>query len=109
VNEVSLDTLAVALSWLFSGPGAGIAAYFLMEKIPFLISLSAELKRYVSLFLAAMIAMGAFAIAVSLGYQPLPIGWKGWLEALFAVAGVAIGIGQVIHGRAKLKDRIHTC
>ena len=103
MNQVAMDTLALVLTWLFSGPGAGAAAYFLMEKIPFLIDLTSELKRYVSMALAAVIAMAAFSVAVGLEYQPAPADWKAWVEALFSVAGVAIGVGQVIHGRLKLR------
>ena len=105
MDMVAMDTLTLALSWLFSGPGAGAASFFLMEKIPALANLSAELKRYVSMALAAVIAMAAFSVAVVLEYQPSPAGWQAWLEALFAVAGVAVGIGQMIHGRVKLRNR----
>ena len=47
--------------------------------------------------------MGAYAASVGLGYQPEPVSQQAWVEALFAVAFVATGLSQVIHGRAKLR------
>ena len=100
-----ITVLAAVLTWLVSAPGAGLASYFLMEKIPALAALSAELKRYASLALAALLAMAVFSAGVGLGYAAMPADVQGWGEALFAVAFVASGLGQTIHGRVKLRTQ----
>ena len=102
---MSVDTslLSQVLIWLVSGGGAGIVAYFLMEKLRPLAELSSEPKRYVSLFLAALLAMAAFCVSVLLRYVEQPGTVQAWAEALFAVAFIATNLGQIIHGRAKLR------
>jgi len=93
--------LADFLTWLVGGGGAAIVAYWLMEHLP-LENLSSELRRYVSLAIAALVACAAFGISVALGYSETPAGWQAWIEALFAIIAVAIGGSQAIHGRLKL-------
>ena len=95
--------LSEFLTWLVNGGGAGIVAYWLMDNLEFLRGLSSEWKRYASLGLAAGLAMLAFAAGVWLGYVDAPAGAQGWLEALFSVAALALGISQAWHGRAKLR------
>lgn len=102
--NVDSTLLSQVLTWLVSSGGAGVAAYFLMEKVRLLAALAPEPKRYVSLALAAVIAMAAFSASVGLGYAPVPSGAQAWGEALFAVAFVATNLGQIIHGRAKLRQ-----
>lgn len=97
-------TLFVFLAWVVEGGGAGVAAYFLMEKVKALASLNPEAKRYVSLALAGILAMGVFVLTVFLGYTPQPADAQGWLESLFAVAFLATNLSQIIHGRTKLRD-----
>ena len=41
------------LAWLTSGVGAGIASFFLMEKVPYLSNLPPEPKRYAAIALNA--------------------------------------------------------
>lgn len=91
------------LVWVMGGGGAGIVAYWLMGHIAFLMQLAPEWKRYASLALAACLAMLAYAAAVGLGYEAQPESSQAWLEALFSVAAVAIGLSQAIHGRVKLR------
>ena len=98
-----ISVLASVLAWFVSGPGAGLAAYALMEKIPAFSELSSELKRYASIALASLIAMAAYSGAVGLKYTVAPASPQGWLEALFAISFVASGLSQVIHGRVKLR------
>ena len=101
--NVDPTLLAQALAWLVSGGGAGVAAYFLMEKVKLLAALESEAKRYVAIGLSAAIAMLAFTAAVFLSYYPQPQTVQAWLEALFAVAFVGVGLSQTIHGRVKLR------
>ena len=96
-------SLADFLLWVIGGGGAGVIAYWLMEHIGLLGGLSSEWKRYVSLGLAAVLACLAFVAAVALSYKDDPGSAQGWLEALFAVAFLAVTAGQVLHGRLKLR------
>lgn len=93
--------LSETFKWLMSA-GAGTVTFFVMEKVPELARLSSEAKRYLSIVMSAAIAMGAFAGSVGLGYEPQPASTQAWIEALFAVAFVASGLSQVIHGKAVL-------
>jgi len=86
------------LTWVLSGGGAGIVSYWLMEHLAFFVQLAAQYKRYVSLALAGGLAVLGYLAAVGMGYQVAPVEAKGWIEALFSVAGVAIGLSQLIHG-----------
>lgn len=90
------------LTWILSGGGAGVVSYWLMEHLAFLVMLAPQYKRYVSLALAGTLAVVGYLIAVGMGYQVAPAEVKGWVEALFSVIGVAIGLGQLIHGAKKL-------
>jgi hypothetical protein len=93
------------LTWLIGGGGGTLVAYWLMENVPALQNLASEYKRYLSLAIAGLVACAAFGVSVGLGYREAPAGWQGWLEALFAVIGLAIGGSQAIHGRLNLKSR----
>ena len=97
-------TLEGFLLWIIGGGGAGAVAFWLMEKLP-LSGLPSELRRYVSLGLAAGVACLAFVGAVQLGYKPTPVTGQAWLEQLFAIAFLAVTTGQTIHGRLRLRRR----
>ena len=90
------------LKWAVCGGGAGVIAYFLMEEIPALTYLEPKPKRYMSLALAAVIAMLGYMGMVALNYMPQPESLQGWIEGLFSVIGVSSGLGQIIHGKLKL-------
>jgi len=97
-------TLLQQVLFYLIGPGAGVVTFALMERFA-PDGWSSEIKRYASLALAAILAMGAFAASVGLTYLPQPETVQAWCEALFAVAGLAIGLSQGIHGRARLRNR----
>jgi len=87
------------LGWILSGGGAGVLAYFLMDRIPALALLASESKRYVAFGLSALFAMLAFAGLVGLGVQPLPVSAVEWVNKLFLVATSAFALSQIIHAR----------
>lgn len=96
------------LIWLTSGSGAGVAAYALvgplvatLEKLT-QFALTSKAKRYLSLALAGVVASGAYWGTAALGYVVAPVGAQAWLEALFSVVAVAIGLSQAIHGARNL-------
>jgi TRAP-type C4-dicarboxylate transport system permease small subunit len=89
--------------WLVSGGGAGLVAYWLIGVIPWLEDMAPEPKRYVALALTGLLAAGAFAVTVVLGYQSVPGTWLAWVEQIFSVIAVAIGLSQAIHARRVLR------
>jgi len=96
------ETLALFLAWVVGGTGAGVVAYWLMEQVPGLAGLGSELKRYVALGLASLLACGAYVASVGLAYAEGPVGWQGWLEALVGVAWLAVVVSQSMHARLKV-------
>ena len=102
-NEVDYSTLAQVLTWIVSGPGAGVLAFWALGKWAWFAERTAEHKRYLSWASTALLAMAAFSGAVGLGYTPSPADVQTWAEALFAVAFLACGFSQTLHGRT-LRD-----
>ena len=95
------------LFWLTAGGGAGIVGYWVMDQVAkYRPGLSSEFKRYLSLALAAGLAMLAHYVLVVMAYAPSPESVQAWVEALFSVAAVAVGLSQAIHGRVDLRDRV---
>lgn len=93
------------LVWIISGGGAGVVAYWIMEMIAKNVSIGSELKRYLSLVVAGLLAAGAYMASVFIGYEPKPEDVMAWIEAIFAVIALALGLSQIIHGRLKLGKR----
>jgi len=104
MDNVDFELLKLSLFWLVGGGGSAVATYFAVERIRVLAELQSEYKRWASLGIAAGLSMLAYTAAVGLRYVDAPVGWQAWLEALFAVGGLSAGLGQLIHGRAKLRD-----
>lgn len=96
--------LADFLKWIMAA-GSGIIAYWMMENIGVLKALAPEWKRYAALAIAGALAVLGFLASVGIGYDPVPDGWKAWIETVFAVIAVAIGLSQAIHGRLRLSKR----
>lgn len=93
------------LVWVLSGGGAGVVAFLLMEWIGKNTDLLPDLKRYLSLALAGIVAVVAYAAGVAMGYEPTPEDVRGWIEAVFAVIAVAVMSSQVVHGYVRLRKR----
>ena len=97
-------SLSAVLTWVLSG-GSGVLSYFLMEKVKQLAALNPEPKRYVALGISAAVAVLAYLAQMGMGYATVPVDTKAWIESIFAVVGVACGVGQVLHARVKLSGR----
>jgi hypothetical protein len=100
---INNETLRLFLIWVIGGGGAAQGAYWLMQHVGWLQGLASEYKRYASLIIAALLGCAAYVLAVLVGYEAAPAGWVAWLEALVAVAGLAAGMQQALHGRRKLR------
>ena len=98
-------TLGEAIAWVLSGGGAGVIAYFLMEKVEFLADLGADYKRYVSIALTAALALLAWGAGLGMQYLAVPADWRGWIEAAFSTIAVALVTAQTIHGATALRKR----
>jgi hypothetical protein len=97
-----MENLKDFLVWVLT-PGAGVLAYWLMENVPALVNLDAKLKRFAAFGISALLGILAFLAMVGMGYEAVPVDWRAWVEALFAVAAVAGGLSQVLHGLLKLR------
>lgn len=102
--ETDTTLLKQVLLWIVGGGGAMVIVYFVFEHSARLGALSPMLTRFASIVAAALLASLAFVASVGLNYTPDPVGWQGWLEGLFAVAFVAVGGSQWLHGARKLPN-----
>ena len=100
--ETDTTLLRQVLFWIVGGGGAMGIVYLVFENWAELDVLSPKQKRYSSILAAALLASLAFIVSVVLNYTPDPQGWQGWLEGLFAVAFVAVGGSQWLHGFKRL-------
>ena len=96
------DSLKTVLLWIIGGGGSAAVTFFLFENVAKLAALDPKPKRFASLGVSALLAMSAFSVAVAMTYLPTPLDWRAWLESLFAVAFVAVGGSQWIHGAYRL-------
>ena len=90
------------LSWVVSGGGAALVAYFLIEKLPVLAALNPEPKRYVAFVLSAALAIGAWFGMAGMLYEPWPMTTYAWIEKLVFIGTSAFTLSQIIHAKRKL-------
>ena len=93
--------LKEVLAWIVTGPGAGIAAYWILEE--FGESIEPErTKRRVALALTAAIAAACAGASVWMGYMPTPETAQGWVGIVGSAIAVSFGMSQMIHGERDL-------
>ena len=91
------------LRWAVSGGGAGIIAYWLLARWPWFAAQAADRKRFVSIAVTFALADVLWLALVFAGYDAVPVGVLGWIEALFLTGTTAFGLSQVIHGARDLR------
>jgi hypothetical protein len=82
--------------------GSGGLVYWLMETVAWFKALPAMWKRFLSLALSGAIPVLAWLFGVAMLYWLEPIGWRAWIEAIFAVAAGGMFTSQILHGALKL-------
>lgn len=105
---MQVQTLMELLVWVLSGGGAGILAYALiaqLDAVGVLTAWTKEAVRYLALAMAALFAVIASVGGMGLGYWAWPIGVTAWVETLFSVIAVALGLSQALHGAFKLRGQ----
>jgi hypothetical protein len=105
---MQVQTLKELLIWVLSGGGAGILAYWLISQLDaagLLAKWTSEAVRYLSLAGAGLFAVIASIGGMALGYWAWPIGATAWVETLFSVIAVALGLSQALHGAFKLRGQ----
>ena len=102
---MDFETLATILLWVYSGGGASVLTYYLMERISVLAALKPEPKRYASWAINGSLVAVGFAIAVIFGYEPQPEAWRAWIEIMVPMALVSIIAAQAIHARLALSKK----
>ena len=98
------ESLEGLLTWIGAGGGAGVIAYWLIERIP-TATWDPFWKRVFSLSLTGAFAVGAFFAAVGMGYRPGCPDWRCWVEQVVATVGLAITTSQTVHGALKLERK----
>ena len=98
-------SLGEAIAWVLSGGGAGIVAFFAVDKVKFLRNLEPDYKRYASIGLTALLALAAWGAGMGMQYLQVPVDWRGWIEAAFSTIAVSLVTSQVIHGATALRQR----
>lgn len=95
-----------ALMWLLSGGGAGLAAWYIMERVAFLKNIEElEWKRVAAYAIASSIGILAYLLLVTMLYEAAPATWREWVEKLFNVASIAIISSQLKHGFTNLRNK----
>ena len=84
-----------------STTGSAVLAWWMMDHMPTLQHLEGAHKRYAAFALTALLAILGYLGQLAMLYAPAPADWRGWVESLFAVAGAAVGLNQVIHAQTK--------
>jgi len=90
-----------ALLWI-STVGAGLASFWLVENVAWFATLSPRARRVAAYLVAAALGILAWLAGIAMLYTPTPVGWRAWVEGAVAVALVASGVGQLIHGEKYL-------
>jgi len=98
-------TFKMVLTWIIADGGAGVLAYWLMERVKALAELTPEPKRYASWAIAGVLAIAAYLVSMVFGGVAVPGEWREWFEVLFNVALGAIMVGQAAHARLQLSQR----
>jgi len=98
-------TLGEGLTWVLSGGGAGVVAFFLIDRVPFLAKLMPDYKRYVSIGLVLVLCGLAWGASMLLQYTPVPRDWIAWVEQGFSIGFVGITTSLLIHGATDLRKK----
>ena len=92
--------------WIVQGGGAGIVSYWFWNRLEVwfeaIAGLDRELKGYLTLILAGLIGGAAGYLMVVLAYVDSPADSKAWIEYLFSVIALSVGMSKVIHARREL-------
>lgn len=103
-GEMPEMNLRAILTWLVGGAGAGLVAWWIINRIPALKQLDAFWLRLVAFGIAAVFAGVAWAIELAMGFVPAPVGVEGWTNATIAIlvaCYAATAVSQLTHGVQK--------
>lgn len=91
------------LRWAVSGGGAGILAYYVLERWQWFTQQSSEHKRYITVLVTFALANAFYLALVFAGYDVMPVGTLAWVEQLFLTGTTAFGLSQIIHAGVDLR------
>ncbi len=102
--EETLDTstLRLVLFFLIGSGGAGVVAYYIIDRWPWASNLQPEPKRYLAYALSGVIGVLAYLATLAMNYQAAPEGWRAWIETIVAVAFLSGGVSQFWHAAKDL-------
>jgi hypothetical protein len=89
------------LVWVTT-PGAAWLAYWLINNVAWLSAKGPRAKRFWACGISAGLAIAAYLAQIAMQYQPAPVEWRAWIEALVLVGTTAFGLATLIHGAKDL-------
>lgn len=99
----NVTTLKALLDWVIR-LGAMSLAFWITERLDW--PEDAELRRYGSFVIAALIGLVAWEIGITFGYIDTPApDWRAWVESGAAVVLTIVLGSQVVHARFVLSQK----
>jgi len=106
---MDMELLKQTLIWVAFSGGSGILMFALWEQLEKwfdkVAMLPTDIEAYITLAGTGVFAVVAYLLMVWAGYTAMPASGLGWVEALFAVFGPAVGVTKVLHGVKKGIER----
>ena len=90
------------IAWLAQGGGAGLIAYWIIERWAWAVALDPEPRQYVAWAISGALGVVAWAMSLWFGLQTIPASPQAWFEAAIGAALLAIMGAKIAHARTQL-------
>lgn len=90
------------IAWILQGGGAGLIAYWIIERWAWAVALDPEPRQYVAWTVSGVLGIGAWGLSLWFGLQAVPATPQAWFEAAVGAVLLAIMGAKVIHTRKQL-------
>ena len=90
------------IAWILQGGGAGLIAYYVIERWAWAVALDPEPRQYVSWAISGALGIGAWGMSLWFGLQAIPATPQAWVEAAVGAALLAIMGAKTLHTRKRL-------
>lgn len=90
------------IAWILQGGGAGIIAYWIIERWTWAVALNPEPRQYVAWIISGALGIGAWGLSLWFGLQAVPATPQAWSEAIVGAVLLAIMGAKLVHTRKRL-------
>ena len=90
------------IAWILQGGGAGVIAYWIIERWAWAVALDPEPRQWVAWGISGTLGVGAWGLSLWFGLQAIPATPQAWVEALLFAAALAIMGAKAVHTRKQL-------